>query len=182
MANEVQVQKMNQSPARQNDSLLDFDTMIERFFGSDVGRIFGNLPAMTQNPRIAVQETEEAYVLDVDLPGVPKDDIEVEVNGNLLTVHAEHQAEKRNGDQDYVREYRAYHQTITLPTTVDSGNLEAQYENGRLEILLPKSASAQSKRVKIQESKGSGFLQRLMGKRQETKQKDSAQSAEAKKH
>lgn len=142
-------------------SLFDLMTAFDDLF---------NVPPMSSFSRLLtdVQENDEAYVLSVDMPGVNKEDIQIQVEGNRLTISAEKQAEK-NTQENYSRHYRRYQQSFTLPNTVLQDKIEASYENGVLDLFIPKSEQAQAKKVEIQSGKG-GFLSRLTGKAGEKKE------------
>ncbi len=144
--------------------------------------LFGNFnsPAL-QRMQTDVQENEQAYVMTMDMPGVSKEDIQIKMEGNLLIVEAEKQSEKNiEGEQEgYSRRYRHYQQSFTLPATVSSDKIEAHYENGVLELFIPKSEKSQAKKIEIQSGKG-GFLNRLIGKAQG--KQDTTQTSPSAKH
>ena len=95
------------------------------------------------------------------------------MNGNLLTVHAEHKEESGSEDSErgYRRQYRSFHQSFSLPTTIDPEKIEANYENGLLEIMMPKTEQSQAKKIEVQSGKG-GFLNRLIGKGDQKKSQE----------
>lgn len=112
--------------------------------------IFGHWP-LTRSASGDIREEDNAYIVCADVPGIPKENIEVTVNGNVLTVHAEYKDEKgsekdKNG---YRREYRHFHQTFTLPTNVDADKVEAHCENGQLEVMIPKVEGDQQRRIEV---------------------------------
>lgn len=157
------VQVRNNEDQLSNDWFPSFERMVDRFFG-DRGFEFGDWPELARRPMANVRETDKAYILSAEIPGIPKEDIEISVNGNLLTIRAEHNEEKDEGEQQgYRRQHRSFRQSFTLPSTVDGSQVEAHCDNGLLEIWIPKTERAQGKKVEIQSGKG-GFLSRLMGK------------------
>jgi HSP20 family protein len=131
-------------------SMLDFvpgfDDMMETFFGNRLNSVLNDWP---------VTETEQCYVLTAEVPGIPKEDIEISVNGNLLSIRAEHKDETAANTKGYRRQYRRFQQSFALPTTVDANQIEARYENGMLEVVLPKVAEAQAKRIEVKSGKSS---------------------------
>ena len=149
-----------------------FDNMVDRFFGTRFNSLLGDWPDMNRRALTNIQENDNAYVLVAEVPGIPKDDIKINISGNLLTVHAEQNEESgsENSEQGYRRQYRSFHQSFTLPTNVDPDKIEASCENGVLEVMLPKTEQSQPKRIEIQSGKGS-FLKKLIGKKDES-QKD----------
>ena len=104
--------------------------------------------------KVDVAETEKGYVVHAELPGVPKDQIQVSVEGNQVTIAAE---VKRNGEAkegDRVlrseRYYGAVYRSFTLPSELDEQSSEAKYENGILELALVKKAAPAGRRLAIQ--------------------------------
>lgn len=145
-----------------------FDDMVERFFGDRFRPLLGNWPLTNRKAVSHIQETDNAYLLSAEIPGIPKEDIQIDVNGNLLTVRAEHkeQSGSEGSKEGFQRQYRSFHQSFALPTTIDANKIEAHCENGVLEIMLPKTEQAQPKKIEIQSGKG-GFFKRLLGNKDE---------------
>jgi HSP20 family protein len=172
------VQVRNNEDQLSNDWFPTFERMIDRFFG-DRGFDFGAQSEFARRPMANVKETDKAYILSAEIPGIPKEDIEISVNGNLLTIRAEHSEEKDEGEQQgYRRQYRSFRQSFTLPSTVDSSQVEACCDNGLLEVWIPKTERAQAKKVEVQSGKGS-FLDRLMGKSESPSETKSSSSGSA---
>ncbi|MFO0865479.1 MAG: Hsp20/alpha crystallin family protein [Gemmataceae bacterium] len=80
-----------------------------------------------------IEEAEKAVILRTEMPGFEPAEVAVEMEGNVLTVRAEHKAE---ADKERIR--RRVHRTITLPANVDLANVEAAYRNGVLEVTAPR--------------------------------------------
>lgn len=98
-----------------------------------------------------VYEKDDSYSLSVDLPGVKKDEVKVEVKDNILTIEGER---KRDFKQDHKakvvgRSYGSFKRSFVLPQSVDANSIEARFEDGVLELHLPKSAKTQSRRIEI---------------------------------
>lgn len=153
MAKDIQV-KNERTPMNQGG--LDF-------FEDRLGSLFGEWPMLSRGAGAEIRETDKAYVLSAEVPGIPKDAINVNVSGNMLTIHAEQDEESENTNSGYRRQYRSFHQSFTLPSNVDPDQIEAHCENGLLEVWIPKAGSDQQKKIEVQSGKG-GFLSRLMGK------------------
>ncbi len=169
MANkDIDVRRESQSsglldPMSDMDSL--FDTMAERFFGPRFGSMLsmGDWPAGARRGQTQLHETDKGYVLTAEIPGIPKENIRIDLNGNLLTIRAEHRNESQTEGNGFRRQYRSFNQSFSLPTSVDASQIEAHCENGLLEVMLPKTEQAQPKKIEAQSGKG-GFLSRLMTK------------------
>ena len=111
-------------------------------------------------PNCDVTEEKDHFMLSFDMPGVKKEDIKIEVQENHLTVTGE----RRRDDN-----YRKFERSFTLPNSVDYEKIEARYENGVLDIALPKAETAKARTIQIQSGQ-SGLFSKLLG----TGKKDSA--------
>lgn len=159
MAKEIDVKKETQERTPSVlDALDEMDRLTESFLANPFGNWMQDL-SPKRMPRRAVsqiRETDDGYLFSAELPGVPREDIHIDVSGNLLTVKAEQSSEKKE-ESRFRREYRSFYQSFTLPSSVDPEKIEAQYENGLLEVMIPKTEKAQAKRIEVQSGRG-GFL------------------------
>jgi len=103
--------------------------------------------------KVDVKEDDKAYTLHAEIPGVKKEDIQVDVNGNQVSIRAEVKQEKEEKKGEKVlhseRYYGMVSRSMQLPADIDSQSVKAEYQDGVLNIVLPKKASAQAKRVAI---------------------------------
>jgi HSP20 family protein len=183
MANKnVQVRKDNR-PSGMLDVIPDFENILDRFFEPSFSPMLRDWSTMGSRYASNVQENDKYYLLTCEVPGIPKDDIEVNVNGNMLTIRAEHKEESSSSDreQSYQRQYRSFQQSFSLPTTVDPEKIEANCENGILEVVLPKTAQAQAKKIEVQSGKG-GLLNRLLGKSEGSENREAKDKEAQAKH
>lgn len=109
-------------------------------------------------PGYELEEAPEHYLLSLDMPGVPRDQIKIEVQNGLLTLAGERRQKDSSG-QGYGRFNRAF----KLPNGVDAEAIEANYEDGVLSLYLPKAAAAKPRQVKIGAGKESGAFAKLFG-------------------
>jgi HSP20 family protein len=100
-------------------------------------------------PLVDVHETEDEYLVKVDLPGVKADDVNVEVNESVLSISGSRVAEERGQAQIIERPYGSFVRTLTLPRDVDSDSIEAGYHDGVLELRIPKPAEQKPKKITI---------------------------------
>jgi HSP20 family protein len=105
--------------------------------------------------RVDVAESEKAYSIKADLPGVKKDDIHVRIDGNTVQIDASTHAEKESKDNGgrVLRSERysgAVSRSMTLGHDIDESKAAAKFENGVLTLELPKRAAAASKQITIQ--------------------------------
>ncbi|MCU1616703.1 MAG: heat shock protein Hsp20 [Frankiales bacterium] len=97
-----------------------------------------------------VEETDDAYVVDVELPGVDRDDIDIEVNGREVTVMGEIKEKERTGIlRRRTRRVGEFQYAVTLPGDIDADNVSARLDNGVLTVTVPKSQRAKPRRVSI---------------------------------
>jgi len=103
--------------------------------------------------KVDVKEDEKSYTIKAEVPGVKKEDIQVDVNGNQVSIRAEVKQEKEEKKGEKLlhseRYYGMVSRSMQLPSDVDSQAAKAEYKDGVLNLVLPKKASAQSKRLAI---------------------------------
>jgi len=125
---------------------------------SDLGSLFRDFSDLGFNTDGAlalaptdVIETENAIQVKMDLPGLSLEDIEVQLEGDTLTIRAERKVEKVAGKLlRNERFYGSYSRTFVLPETIDGGKPEAQYAHGVLTVTLPKREEAKPKLIKVE--------------------------------
>lgn len=111
-----------------------------------------SLTASSFAPAVDVYEDEHSVTLKIEVPGIDEKDINISLENNVLTVHGERKIEKEEKEENYrrvERQYGSFTRTFTLPTTVDSENVAANYDKGVLKISLPKKAEAKPKQIKV---------------------------------
>jgi HSP20 family protein len=118
--------------------------------------------AAAWSPLVDVFEDGEGIVLKVELPEVAATDVDIQVEGNALTLRGERKlenADKQEGYHRVERSYGSFSRRFTLPSTVEMGNVTAQSRDGVLRIFLPKKAETKPRQIKVQtdSSLGSGM-------------------------
>jgi HSP20 family protein len=124
------------------------------------------------NPACEIAESGEHYLMSVDLPGMKKEDIKIEMSDNMLTVSGERKREsgdKENKWQRYEKSYGFFKRSFNLPSSVDASKVEARYENGVLELYLPKAEAAKPRHIEIQTGKGS-IWDKFLGTKKSTQE------------
>lgn len=112
-----------------------------------------NLLESSWVPPVDVLQESDRFRVRVDLPGVKKDDIEITLHGDTLTIKGEKKRESETKEDDVYRAERTYGgftRSMTLPAAVDASRIEASYKDGVLEVVIPKSEEAKPKQIKIQ--------------------------------
>jgi HSP20 family protein len=103
-------------------------------------------------PSTDLVETDDAYRMHLDVPGMSKEDIEINLRNRTLTVSGERTRTRFEEAEDHVRTERAFgrfHRSFTLPDAVDPNNIEAHYDNGVLQITVPKTETAARRQIEI---------------------------------
>lgn len=103
-------------------------------------------------PAVDIRETADGYELIAELPGLSKDDIEISVDNGVLTLRGERRLSEDSSRESYrrvERSYGSFERTFSLPTGIDSGKVEASFENGLLTLALPKAETAKARAIKI---------------------------------
>jgi HSP20 family protein len=144
--------------------LMDLQRNLDRVFDQTFGdRSDRWADEAVFHPVCEVDETDSHFVMSVDLPGVNKKDINIEARDNQLIISGERKSEKKERGFSE-RLYGKFYRVITLPNGVDTNKIEAHYQDGVLNVALPKAESAKPKQIKISDGKGSFFGRLVEGK------------------
>ncbi len=111
-----------------------------------------SLTTSTFAPAVDVYEDEHNVTLKIEVPGIEEKDIDVRIENNTLTVHGERKFEKEEKEENYrrvERQYGSFTRSFTLPNTVDTETVTANYDKGVLKIKLAKKAEAKPKQIKV---------------------------------
>ena len=103
-------------------------------------------------PAFEVKETNEAFHVKADLPGVAEKDLDIAVHNNVLTVSGVRQAEERKEGESYAlyeRQYGSFSRSFSLPDTADGERIEAKLENGVLSLTIFKKAEAKPRKIAL---------------------------------
>ncbi|WP_234571500.1 Hsp20/alpha crystallin family protein [Rhodohalobacter sp. 614A] len=103
-------------------------------------------------PSIDISETDKQYLIDVELPGISKEDIDLNIENNTLTISGERKFEKKEDGKQYHRvesHYGSFSRSFTLPDNVKTDSINATYNNGILNITVDKSEQQMKKQIKI---------------------------------
>jgi HSP20 family protein len=132
-----------------------FDELFRGFFVRPVSfENTGTTGASAAQFRIDVTENDKAYTVNAEIPGVRKEDISITIDGEHVAISAEVKKEKdvKNGERTLRTEryYGKVYRAFTLEQAVDEATAQAKYENGVLEVTLPKKAVVAAKRITVQ--------------------------------
>ena len=118
----------------------------------DIGPVWRPQSALTAMPAVNVAETDKAYEITAELPGMDEKNIEVKVADDVLTIKGEKQEEKEEKEKDYYlseRSFGSFQRSFQVPNGVDTDKIDANFKNGVLTVILPKSTEAQRAEKKI---------------------------------
>ena len=142
-------------PVREIDSLQgEMNRLFSNFFDTPSTRR-GNGGAVANRrwlPAMDLVETDEHFVLKADLPGITENDVNIEVENDVLTIAGERKAEHEEKHEGYYRLERAtgsFARSLTLPEGIDPEAVTASFDNGVLEVRIPKPVQAKPRRVQI---------------------------------
>jgi HSP20 family protein len=137
-------------PGRELDSLQsDVNRLFDSFFGSRPGN---GIRRQRWVPAMDLVEEDDSLVLRADLPGMSEDDVDIEVKDGVLTVSGERKAEEKKQGEGYYRVERAFgsfSRSLSIPEGIDPEQVSAQFDNGVLEVRIPKPAERKPHRVQI---------------------------------
>lgn len=127
-----------------------FDRLFDTMLGGTGGR-GGN--SLMRAPETDVVETEHNIRVITEMPGLKRDNIDIDVENNVLTIRGEKREERNEGEEGKYhlaeRRYGTFTRSFVLPRDVDSENIEANFEDGVLNITIPKSEKARRRRIEI---------------------------------
>lgn len=136
----------------------ELDTLSNR-----LNEMFGDFPTPSESgtwlPAVNVEETSDELLLTAELPGMTRDDIELEMENNILTIRGEKRDVRKEGDESkkyhlWERRYGTFQRSFTLPRTVKAEEIDAEFVDGVLHVRLPKVAEAKSRRIAIRSGNG----------------------------
>lgn len=138
-------------------NLASLQEQVNRLFEGNLSHERDQSALTAWSPSVDVYETENDLVIKADLPEVIEKDIDVRVENNMLTIRGERKLEQRVKEENYLRMERSYGfstRSFSLPNTVNTEQIQAQYSDGVLTVTLPKRAESKPKQVKINVSNG----------------------------
>jgi HSP20 family protein len=137
--------------------LTSLQDQVNRLFGDTVTTRGGasQNDLATWAPAVDIYETENALVVKADLPDIQEKDIDIRVENNTLTIRGERKFQKEVNEDNYLRVERAYGtftRSFSLPNTVNTEGIQAEYRNGVLTVNMPKREESKPKQIKISAS------------------------------
>ena len=122
---------------------LLFPSLMNEFFKPDW---FGGMETLNSTvPAVNIKENEKDFELELAIPGFKKDDFNIEIDENILTISSQNGSENETGGNNYTRRefsYAEFKRVFTLPDTIDEAKINANYQSGILRLSLPKREEA----------------------------------------
>lgn len=139
------------------DPFRDLRTLqeeVNRLFSTNLTRGFGEegIGRGAWVPSVDIFENKDQIVLEAELPGMKREDFELTVENNVITLRGERRFEKQDDTDNYhrvERSYGSFTRSFTLPHSVSAEGANAEYTNGVLRVTLPKREEAKSRRIEI---------------------------------
>jgi len=139
------------------DPFRDLRTLqeeVNRLFSNNLTHSFGDegIGRGAWSPTVDIYENKDQIVLEAELPGMNREDFDLTVENNVITLRGERRFEKKDEADNYHRVERAYGaftRSFTLPQTVSGEGASAEYQNGVLRVTLPKREEAKARRIEI---------------------------------
>lgn len=134
-----------------NERKPSWTSVMDDFFNDS---LFKSRSISSNWPSVNIIDGENSYKLTIALPGYNKENVNLKVEGNLLTIYSEKETKDEIEEKKYSRKeysYESFSRSFTLPSIVNSSAIEANFENGELIVILPKDEEeSTSKDIKIQ--------------------------------
>jgi len=137
------------SPFRDVFSRGMFDEMFDQYFGEPNGGL-----SQIANVSMDVAETDQAFEVKVDLPGIDPDEVDIQIENNTLTIRGQRSEDKEEKDEERqyhrVERYRgSFGRSVLLPSSINEDETAAEFKDGVLKIVIPKSEEAKPKKINI---------------------------------
>lgn len=111
------------------------------------------MPSMENRPLVDLRETENELILSAQVPGMTKEDIDIDVTSDSISIRGERKTEEdKPGEKYHIRQqsYGSFSASYSLPMDVKADQVKASYKDGILEVIMPKSETAQTQKVKVE--------------------------------
>ncbi len=139
--------------------LKNLQEEVNRLFTGNAGRSFDDegIARGAWHPSVDIYENKEQIVLEAELPGMTREDFDLSIENNVITLRGERRFEKKEDTDNYHRVERAYGsftRSFTLPNTVSAEGASADYRNGVLRVSIPKREETKARRIEIKTEGG----------------------------
>lgn len=136
------------------EPLRDLESMFDRYARgmdwSKEGREF--MPTGDWSPQIDISETDKEFIIKAEIPDVKKDDVKIDVDNGVLTIHGKREQEKEEKGEKFhrvERYYGSFVRSFSLPENVDENKIDASFKDGMLNLRLKKTAETKHKKIEV---------------------------------
>ncbi len=126
-----------------------FSNLVENFFG-DLAKTNGDF--FRSVPAVNISESKDDFRFEIAAPGMNKDDFEINIDNNVLSISASKEHNQEESEKNFTRRefsYTSFKRAFTLPSSVNVDKVEASYENGLLKLIVPKREEVKPRQIKI---------------------------------
>ena len=137
---------------RTNKLQREFDRMFNAFFTPEATAEDGDNETAVWTPRVDLAETADAYHIHLDVPGIPKKDINIDYHEGILSIGGERKVEEKTEDKNFVRVERRFghfFRSFTLPKAIVESKINATLKEGVLEVYVPKAEEVKPRRIEV---------------------------------
>jgi HSP20 family protein len=134
------------------DEMAQMSPMLAHALGLPTQQASGQATTTAWAPALDISERTDAYLVTVELPGLKPEDLDLTMEDGLLTIQGERQFTSESSEQQFhrvERRYGTFRRSITLPAHVMAEGIQASFEDGVLQILVPKAEEATPKRIQV---------------------------------
>lgn len=148
-------------------NMIKFDPFRElRTLNDEMNKLFNVVPAVERgefargawSPSVDIFEDQDRLIVEAELPGMKREDFEISVENNILTLKGERKFEKKTEGDNYhrvERSYGSFTRQFTLPQTITADGATADFDNGVLRVALPKREETKARKIEIKTSAAS---------------------------
>jgi HSP20 family protein len=141
------------------DEMAQMSPMLAHALGLHTQQPSGRATTTAWAPALDISERKDAYLVAVELPGLKPEDLDITMEDGLLTIQGERQFTSESSEQQFhrvERRYGAFRRSITLPAHAMAEGIQASFEDGVLQILVPKAEEAKPKRIQVRPGRMEG--------------------------
>jgi len=132
------------------DRLASMHEELDRVFESTFSSPFRSLGTFTRwTPSVDVYQDKDQFTVVAEIPGLKKEDIEVSLHGDTLTISGERKSQEKEEGLRTERFFGKFQRSLTLPSAVSADKVRASYKDGVLEVVLPKAEEAKPKQIEV---------------------------------
>jgi HSP20 family protein len=134
------------------DRLADMHEELDRVFESTFGSTVRSLGTLSRwTPPVDVYQDKDQFTVVAEVPGMKKEELEISLNGDTLTISGVRKSEEKEDDQRFRTErfFGRFQRSLTLPSAVNAEKVKASYKDGVLEVVFPKAEEAKPKQIEV---------------------------------